>query len=242
MKQLLIVLLCILLNPVLSQAKGSSDGYQTLTVKINVEHGDKDSGTFLTIYDKEGFLSSEYSNKKTVSFSVELAFGEPYKIEAFNKYYIIKAIHYTPSFELKKNTINLEVERNPRFDLITCYTSDSPKHNTLYYKEKETTISRESKLKLNRLVSNFYDQKVSTKIIIASHTDSNRSSAFNSKLSKKRAKMVKAYLMDIGVLEHEIILKSYGESRLSNKCSDGVPCSVEEHQQNNRISFRFVSN
>jgi len=35
--------------------------------------------------------------------------------------------------------------------------------------------------------------------------------------------------------------KGYGETKLLNKCKDGVKCTEEEHQLNRRTEFRILS-
>ena len=36
--------------------------------------------------------------------------------------------------------------------------------------------------------------------------------------------------------------KGYGETRLVNKCSNGVQCTDEEHARNRRTEFRILGN
>jgi len=78
-------------------------------------------------------------------------------------------------------------------------------------------------------------------ISIASHTDARGSDASNQSLSDRRAKSVMAYLLAKGVDKKLISGKGYGETRLTNKCSNGVKCSEAQHRANRRTTFRVVS-
>jgi outer membrane protein OmpA-like peptidoglycan-associated protein len=43
-----------------------------------------------------------------------------------------------------------------------------------------------------------------------------------------------------GIDRKRLTAKGYGETQLVNGCSDGVPCSEEEHQKNRRSEFIIV--
>ena len=77
---------------------------------------------------------------------------------------------------------------------------------------------------------------------IASHTDSRNSKKYNQDLSERRAKAVVDYLIsEHGINPSRLVAKGYGETRLLNRCSDGVPCTEREHLQNRRTEFRIIS-
>ena len=76
---------------------------------------------------------------------------------------------------------------------------------------------------------------------IASHTDSRGSKASNRALSERRAQAVTNYLISKGINSSRIVSNGYGESRLVNRCSDGVSCTEMEHRANRRTQFRVIS-
>ncbi len=76
---------------------------------------------------------------------------------------------------------------------------------------------------------------------IASHTDSRGSKASNRALSERRAQAVTNYLISKGVNSSRIVSNGYGESRLTNRCSDGVSCTEREHLANRRTQFRVIN-
>ena len=79
-------------------------------------------------------------------------------------------------------------------------------------------------------------------IKIESHTDSRGGDRYNMKLSDRRAKATRDYIISRGIdasrIESAI---GYGESQLLNKCSNGVKCTEEEHQLNRRSYFYIVN-
>uniref|UniRef100_UPI002636F4EE OmpA family protein n=1 Tax=uncultured Winogradskyella sp. TaxID=395353 RepID=UPI002636F4EE len=75
-----------------------------------------------------------------------------------------------------------------------------------------------------------------------SHTDSRGRDKYNEKLSDRRAKSTRDYIISRGIDSDRIESAiGYGESQLLNKCSNGVKCTEEEHQLNRRSYFYIVS-
>ncbi|WP_310992432.1 OmpA family protein [Aequorivita marina] len=74
-------------------------------------------------------------------------------------------------------------------------------------------------------------------IHIESHTDSRGSDSYNESLSERRAQSTLNWLVSKGIDRDRLSAKGYGESQLVNNCSNGVPCSAEEHQLNRRSMF-----
>lgn len=79
------------------------------------------------------------------------------------------------------------------------------------------------------------------KLEIGSHTDSRASHAYNQKLSERRAKSTRDWLLAKGIAADRLTAKGYGETKLVNKCADGVQCTEAEHQANRRSTFTIVS-
>ncbi|MDI1354628.1 MAG: OmpA family protein [bacterium] len=75
---------------------------------------------------------------------------------------------------------------------------------------------------------------------ISSHTDSQSSSEFNLGLSKKRAQTAVDYVVSKGISPTRLKATGYGETRLLNKCADGVECSDAEHKINRRTEFKIT--
>lgn len=80
------------------------------------------------------------------------------------------------------------------------------------------------------------------KIEISAHTDSNGDDAYNQKLSEARARSAVDFLVSKGVAANRVSAKGYGESKITNRCKNGVYCTDDEHQPNRRIEFRILRN
>lgn len=91
--------------------------------------------------------------------------------------------------------------------------------------------------KIIQVMSDFPNIKIS----IGSHTDSRQTYKYNMLLSEKRAKSTMDFLISKGISGSRLTAQGYGESKLLNKCSDGVECSEEEHQMNRRSEFTIVN-
>lgn len=77
-------------------------------------------------------------------------------------------------------------------------------------------------------------------IEISSHTDSRSSKEYNLKLSEQRAAAAVEYIVKNGITRDRISGKGYGESKLMNKCADGVECSEDDHAKNRRTEFQIA--
>jgi len=78
------------------------------------------------------------------------------------------------------------------------------------------------------------------KVELSSHTDCRGTTAYNYRLSQRRADAAVAYLIQNGIDPLRITAKGYGERQLLNKCADGVKCSEEDHQANRRTEVKVT--
>ncbi len=113
------------------------------------------------------------------------------------------------------------------------------KLNHIYYDLNKWFIRDEAKTELDRVVS-FMKNNPNVKIELYSHTDCRASNKYNQTLSQKRATAAVNYIISQGVNPANIKGIGYGESKLLNKCSDGVECSEEEHQLNRRTEVKVI--
>jgi peptidoglycan-associated lipoprotein len=58
------------------------------------------------------------------------------------------------------------------------------------------------------------------------------------KLTEERSKNAQKYLVVKGIEESRIRAFGMGETEPRNHCKEGVDCSDEEHQQNNRLEIK----
>ena len=89
---------------------------------------------------------------------------------------------------------------------------------------------------LERLTS-VMEQHPLLRIKLGGHTDSRGTDQYNDTLSQRRSAAVVDYLTDQGIAQERLADSYWGEHRLVNHCSDGVPCTAAQHQSNRRVAF-----
>jgi outer membrane protein OmpA-like peptidoglycan-associated protein len=111
--------------------------------------------------------------------------------------------------------------------------------DNIYYDFDKYNIREDAKPELDKLVRIMKENPINVEL--GSFTDSRGSFAYNDKLSQQRAESVVKYIISTGIDQSRITAKGYGERQLTNKCSDGVKCTPEEHQANRRTEFKVTS-
>ena len=110
----------------------------------------------------------------------------------------------------------------------------------IYFDLNKSDIRPDAAVELAKIVE-VMKEYPKMKIDIRSHTDSRASDAYNLALSDRRAKSTLEWIVKQGIERKRLTAKGYGETRLVNGCSNGVPCTEEEHQANRRSEFIVVS-
>ncbi len=156
----------------------------------------------------------------------------------------------TPSSHSEFELINLPPEKN---SLTKVYMEDSwipflsnknmelKVVEPIYFDLAKWEILPDAKTILNKAVA-VLKSNAKYSIEVAAHTDSRGDEKSNQELSEKRAAAAKDYMVSKGVKASQITTKGYGESKLVNKCKDGVACTEEEHAQNRRMEFTIRKN
>ncbi|CAL1519076.1 OmpA family protein [Chitinophaga sp. MM2321] len=109
----------------------------------------------------------------------------------------------------------------------------------IYYDRDDYHIRPDAVMALDSLAATM-ERYPGMRVELAAHTDSRASTEYNLILSNRRAASAAAYLISKGISEERIIAIGYGESRLLNRCADGLDCTEEEHQQNRRTEVRIL--
>lgn len=107
------------------------------------------------------------------------------------------------------------------------------------YALDQTEIKPEAAVILDKLIA-LMKEFPDLEIRVESHTDSRGSDEYNMLLSKKRAKAAFDYLSSKGVDPNRMLYHGYGETKLLNKCANGVICSEEQHEVNRRSIVKVV--
>ena len=74
---------------------------------------------------------------------------------------------------------------------------------------------------------------------MSTHADSRGTNAYNRAIAKRRLERAKRYLYSKNVRKFQISGKAYGETKIVNKCIEGVTCSEADHQKNRRVNYSF---
>ncbi len=90
-------------------------------------------------------------------------------------------------------------------------------------------------------ITSILQANTAIKVEIGAHTDSKGNDQENLKLSEMRAKSVIDYLEKNGISPSRLTSKGYGETKILNRCINGVECSELEHAVNRRVEFKILS-
>ena len=110
----------------------------------------------------------------------------------------------------------------------------------IYFDLDKSDIRPDAAVELAKIVE-VMRENPKMKIDIRSHTDSRASDEYNLRLSDRRAKSTLEWIVKQGIERKRLTAKGYGETQLVNGCSNGVPCTEEEHQANRRSEFIIIS-
>lgn len=118
--------------------------------------------------------------------------------------------------------------------------SGTPNILPVYYNLNSARLTEDSKAIIDEYLLGLMTEKPNLRIEIMAHTDSRGDDDYNMALSQQRAQSVVNYLVGKGINRTRLVAKGYGETRLVNRCGNGVDCTEEEHQQNRRTEFRII--
>lgn len=112
--------------------------------------------------------------------------------------------------------------------------------DNIYYDLDRSEIRPDAARELDKLIQIMIDNPT-IDIELASHTDSRADDDYNMALSRRRAEAAVEYLVTVGGIdEGRIVAHGYGETRLLNKCANGVKCTEAQHQLNRRTEFTIL--
>ncbi|MBA9079654.1 OmpA family protein [Rufibacter quisquiliarum] len=167
------------------------------------------------------------------NFTFDILDGVTYSIKATKPDYLTRSAAVTPTCESIVDMVRLGLALNrsaPNKPILV---------ENIYYDLNKSDIRPEAALELDKLVQTLKDNpKIS--IELSSHTDSRQTAAYNKILSQLRAQTAVNYIISKGIDATRVVAKGYGETKLLNRCKDGVPCSEEEHQVNRRTEFKIL--
>jgi outer membrane protein OmpA-like peptidoglycan-associated protein/tetratricopeptide (TPR) repeat protein len=123
--------------------------------------------------------------------------------------------------------------------LVKLKVDEIFKLENVYYDFDKWNIRPDAATELNKLVD-FLNLNPGVSIELGSHTDCRGTDKYNERLAERRAESAVKYIIEKGISKNIITAKGYGESKLVNKCSDGVECTEQEHQDNRRTEIKIT--
>jgi peptidoglycan-associated lipoprotein len=167
-------------------------------------------------------------------FTFTLAEKSNYKLHGEKTGYLsdnqtVTTLRANPAITIRKDLYLDKIELNKAIRL-----------ENIYYDFDQSYIREDAGDELDKLIK-ILKENPTIEIELGSHTDSRGNDAYNMALSQRRADEAVKYIVDIGDIDpHRIKAKGYGETRLLNRCKNGVGCSEEEHQLNRRTEFKIT--
>ncbi len=159
-----------------------------------------------------------------------------------NKTYTIIGSKPDYKDDQKAITTSVETEKSNRIDLslVPLILDNQIVINPIFFDFNKWDIRIDAEYELENIVDVL--RKHPKMILkIESHTDSRGKDRYNMKLSDRRAKSTRDYLLSRGVDPNRIASAiGYGETQLLNKCANRVKCTDQEHQLNRRSYFYIL--
>lgn len=191
------------------------------------------TGVTVRLIDDTGKVINEMNTKDSGEYTFEVECNKTYTVVG-NKpdYKEDKETVITSDDNEKENTADLILEPLIIDNQIVI--------NPIFFDYDKSNIRTDAQYELENIVDVMRKHPVMI-IKIESHTDSRGGDNYNLKLSDRRAKSTRDYIISRGVDANRIESAiGYGETQLLNKCANKVKCSEEEHQLNRRSYFYII--
>lgn len=197
-------------------------------------------GGVVSVFDTANNLIKESAADANGVFSFELDGNKDHLIRANTKDYLISEKYVNKVEKSASAQIVIALDR----DKVVSETGDDLSKilrlSTIYFDFDSSSIRLgESEGQLDKVIEvmNLYPQ---IKLEVRSHTDSRANDDYNLALSKRRAKATVDYIIGKGISPDRISGNGFGETKLINKCSNGISCSEKEHELNRRSEFIVI--
>jgi len=191
-------------------------------------------GSMVTLYDMNQSMVARQESGPDGTFMFQLGKPGNYRLKG------TKAGYYPDTARLEPQDFT-----NGKSQNISLYLDSLEKGKTfvlenIHYDFDKDNIRRDAAIILDGLVTIMHENPTLV-IELSSHTDCRGTDKYNIDLSQRRAQSAVNYLVSHGIARARMVAKGYGETRLVNRCKDGVPCTPAEHQQNRRTEFTVLS-
>lgn len=177
-----------------------------------------------------------YTDSKGYYKKEALECGQKYRIKGEKELYSTVEISFTVDYKSAVKTVDIGLDKTEEPIAVNDDLFKKLKLEPIYFDFDKSNIRQDASIELIKIVE-VMKEYPTMKIDVRSHTDSRGKDSYNLKLSDRRAKSTIQWIISQGIDANRVIGKGYGETQLLNNCSNGVPCSAEEHQLNRRSEF-----
>ena len=189
----------------------------------------------VSLFDLNNAIIARKLASTAGEFSFQIDPGVAFAILAEQKGYHSDSLRMDGIYALRDTVVHVKLALEPIYTVGDKFVLEN-----IYYDFDKHNIRPDAAKILNQLVATLRDNPT-LKIELSSHTDSRGSDNYNLKLSQRRAQSAVDYLVSRGIDRNRVVAKGYGETRLVNKCKNGVACSIAEHQLNRRTEVEVLS-
>ncbi len=125
-------------------------------------------------------------------------------------------------------------------ELEKLYEGKKMQIDNIYYDLNKANIRPDAAKELDKVIL-FLKDNPRLNVSLGSHTDARGTSESNMNLSQRRAKSAAEYLIMKGDMDKKrISYVGYGETQIINRCTNGVECTDQEHEQNRRTELEIL--
>ncbi|RKR07061.1 WD40 repeat protein [Maribacter vaceletii] len=192
-------------------------------------------GAAVKIIDENNTEISSAITDSSGAYAIDLDCNQGNFVRAVMEGYV-PAEEYLGKSDGKAKIIDFYLERDK---VSGGYGDDLAKLlqlSTIYFNFDKYNIRKDSEIEVQKVIAAM-EKYPSLKIKVNSHTDSRGKDSYNLWLSQKRAQATVDYMISKGISKDRLQGQGYGETKLINKCSNGVKCSGKEHELNRRSEF-----
>lgn len=185
----------------------------------------------------DGVITSSTISDKDGKFYFEIECNKNYLFRADKEDFISDEQNLSTMDESNEYEVKLELEKDVKAFIKGDDIAKILDLKPIYFDFDKDNIRPDAAVELEKVIE-FMKLYPVFSLDIRSHTDSRGADAYNMKLSERRNRSTKNYIIEIGGIDQSRIEgRGYGESQLLNKCFNNVRCSEAEHQLNRRSEF-----
>ncbi|MEP7320576.1 MAG: DUF1573 domain-containing protein [Saprospiraceae bacterium] len=192
--------------------------------------------------EESSFEKEKKTNDLGNNFRFDLEVDKAYKFLISRSGYYpdtfdINTVGILESSSMKRDVVLRPMPAEPTTEIINI--KEPIRLSNIYYDLDDAAILKDAEIDLSALL-NLLKQYPTMVIELSSHTDAQGNDEYNKRLSQRRANSAKNWITSRGIDPSRIKAIGFGESKILNRCLNGVKCTDDEHRFNRRTEFRIL--